>query len=86
MWLKAGLNVKVCLPIQSEASAILWAVDLAIEERWNLVYFEGDAKAYFGPLSSPDLPPDWTINTIINDIRNLTRSFSYLKSYFLLLL
>ena len=38
--------------------------------------FEGDAKACFDPLSSLDLPPDWTINTIINDIHNLARSFS----------
>ena len=69
-------HVKVCLPIQAEASAILWAVELAIKEQWNLVCFEGDAKAYFDPLSSLDLPPDWTINSIINDIHNLARSFS----------
>ena len=69
-------HVKVCLPIQAEASAILWAVELAIKEQWNLVCFEGDAKACFDPLSSLDLPPDWTINTIINDIHNLARSFS----------
>ena len=49
-------HVKVCSPIQAKASAILWAVDLAIEEQWNLVCFEGDAKACFDPLSSLYLP------------------------------
>ena len=69
-------HVNVCSPIQAEASAILCAVEHAIKEQWNLICFEGDAKACFDPLSSPNLPPDWTINTIINDIRNLACSFS----------
>ena len=38
--------------------------------------FWRDAKACFDPLSSPNLPPDWSINTTINNIRNLARSFS----------
>ena len=69
-------RVKVCLPIQAEASVVLQVVELAIKEQWNLICFEGDTKASFDPLSSPDLPSNWAINIIINDIRNLARSFS----------
>ena len=42
-------------------------------------------QGLFWPYIIPGPAPDWTINTIINDIRNLARSFSYLKSCFLLL-
>ena len=42
----------LCSPIQVEASAILWAVELAAKEHWDCVIFEGDAKACYDPLSS----------------------------------
>ncbi|XP_023889916.2 uncharacterized protein LOC112001969 [Quercus suber] len=45
-------------PIVAEASAILWAAQLAHEEDWNHIIIEGDAKNCFDPLSLENVIPD----------------------------
>ena len=69
MWTKL---LHLCSPIQAEASAILWAVELAAKEHWDCVIFEGDAKACYNPLSS-NITPDWVICSIISDIKILAK-------------
>lgn len=39
-----GFNHYHCSPIQAESASLLWAVELAVQEQWRLVIFEGDAK------------------------------------------
>ena len=70
-----GKEHHLCSPVQAEAEAILWAVQIAIQERWSAVIFEGDAKLCFDPLSQPDLIPSWPISTLICNIRSLVSCF-----------
>ena len=46
-----GKEHQLCSPSKVEAEVIQWAVQLAIQERWSVVVFEGDAKMCFNPLS-----------------------------------
>ena len=50
----------------------------AIQERWSLVIFKGDAKLWFDPLTHPDIIPSWPLSTTISNIRSLTASFEFL--------
>ena len=63
------------LPIVAEANAILWAAQLAIQERWSHIIIEGDAKRCFNPLSSEDVIPDWSIDNLVCSILNLKVDF-----------
>ena len=38
-----------CSPLQAEASAILWAIQLAQSLNWDHIIFEVDAKDCFDP-------------------------------------
>ena len=55
------------------------AVELAIQEQWRLVIFEGDAEGCFNTLASADLLPDWSICTVINNIHSLVASLPFFK-------
>ena len=74
-----GSNHYHCSPIQAESAALLLAVELAIQEQWRLVIFEGDAEGCFDTLASADLLPDWSICTVINNIRSLVASLPFFK-------
>ena len=63
-------------PILVEAHAILWGVQLAREEGWNLIILEGNAKSYFDPLTSENISPAWTISNVINNVLCLKHLFS----------
>lgn len=63
-------------PISAEASAILWAVQLALQERWNHIIVEGDAKNCIDPLSSEDVSPNWSIANIVSNVLSFKSSFS----------
>uniref|UniRef100_A0A7N2N6Z2 RNase H type-1 domain-containing protein n=1 Tax=Quercus lobata TaxID=97700 RepID=A0A7N2N6Z2_QUELO len=56
-------------------------IKLSLPSRNNgrLVFFEGDAKGCFDTLASTDLLPDWSICTVINDIRSLVASLPFFK-------
>ena len=74
-----GKELLLCFPLQAEATAILWAMQLAIQERWSSVIIEGDAKLCLEPLSHPNLIPSWLINTTISNICTLAASFESIK-------
>ena len=62
-------------PLQAEALALLWAVQLARRERWNHVQFEGDSKVCFEAINSNRDCPAWSISHITCDIRDVASSF-----------
>ena len=64
-----------CLPAQAEATAVLWAVNLALAEGWMKVVIEGDAKECFDALSDPGLQPSWVISNFVCYILALSRAF-----------
>ncbi|KAL0007081.1 hypothetical protein SO802_008583 [Lithocarpus litseifolius] len=64
-----------CCPLRAEASAILWAIQLAKVEKWPHIVIEGDAKNCFDPLSSSPTTPDWTISNTISSIQCLREFF-----------
>ena len=66
-------------PLQAEAAALLWAVEIANREKWTHVIFKGDAKACFDCLSTEDTIPVWLISTYISNIRSLSFSFISIK-------
>ena len=66
VWTKLHIS---CTPLQAEASAILWAIQLAQSLNWDHIIFEGDAKDCF----DPDFSSDWTINNLISNVLSLVR-------------
>lgn len=62
-------------PLQAEALALLWAVQLARREQWNPVQFEGDSKVCFEAILSNGDCPAWSIAHIVGNIRDLALSF-----------
>nr|POF07495.1 hypothetical protein CFP56_20185 [Quercus suber] len=66
----------LCHPLYAEALALLWVVQIAIQNRWCFVIFEEDAKICFVALNHLKLVPNWNLNTIISNIRSLSFGFS----------
>ena len=69
--------IKVTSPLVAESEALLWATQLAAKEGWNQVIFEGDAKACFDAVNSPDLSPPWAIKTTTDNILSVRSSFMF---------
>ena len=44
-----------CSPLQAEAAAVLWAIQVALSENWQHIIIEGDAKSCFNPLTISEL-------------------------------
>lgn len=65
----------LCFPLQAEAAALQWAVELASREQWHQVIFEGDANSCFDVLSLSGPSPDWSISTYISNILSLSSAF-----------
>nr|XP_023892398.1 uncharacterized protein LOC112004387 [Quercus suber] len=74
-----GVRHYLCRPAQAEAEALLWAVKLAIQEKWSVVIFEGDAKICIDALSNSELIPDWHSATTICNICSLASHFTDVK-------
>lgn len=62
-------------PLQGEAEALLWAVQLASRERWFSVTFEGDCKVCLDGVLKHKGSPDWVIESLIFDIIFAVESF-----------
>ncbi|KAL0015241.1 hypothetical protein SO802_002310 [Lithocarpus litseifolius] len=62
-------------PLQAETEALLWAVQLAKREHWNLAIFEGDSKIYIDAFNHPSCNPVWSIRTLVDNIRVLFVDF-----------
>ena len=63
-------------PLQAKAMALLWAVHLAIQNRWYSVMFEGDLKIYFDAWNHSNQTPNWSIDTIICNIHSFSSYFT----------
>lgn len=72
VWAKRHVG---CSPMQAEAEAVYWAIQLAQKENWQHIIIEGDAKSCFDPLSAPGLQPDWSIANTISNILDLSNFF-----------
>ncbi|KAK9997889.1 hypothetical protein SO802_017492 [Lithocarpus litseifolius] len=55
-------------PLQAEAEALLWAMQIAKREGWQQVLFEGDSKICFDAVSSTNSPPNWAIQSTISNV------------------
>ena len=64
-----------CLPIQAEAVAVLWAINLASAEGWSRIIIEGDSKICFDALSDKGSLPPWSISNIVSDVFSVSLSF-----------
>ena len=67
---------QLCSLLQAEAMALLWAVHLAIQNRWYSVIFEGDSKICIDALNYSDWTPNWSIDTIICNIHSFSSYFT----------
>ncbi len=65
-------------PGVTETKAILFALQMALKEDYHQVLVEGDAKVVIDTLLKPSSQGDWTISTIVGDIRHLAPVFSKL--------
>ena len=63
-------------PLQAKAMALLWAVHLAIQNRWYSVMFKGDLKIYFDALNHSNQTPNWSIDTVICNIHSFSSCFT----------
>ena len=70
VWTKLHIS---CSPLQAEASAILWAIQLAQSLNWDHIIFEVDAKDCFDPISPLDFSPNWTISNLISNLLSFVR-------------
>lgn len=62
-------------PLQVEAMALLWAVQLASFENWTHIQFEGDSKVFFNAVIAKDPCSTWSIPHVVADIRDLVVNF-----------
>ena len=60
----------------AEADAILWAVQLALSEGWDIIIFGGDSKIFFDLTIIPWLISAWSNSSIITNILCIVESFS----------
>jgi hypothetical protein len=72
IWAKADCNEDLGV---AETKAVLWALQMEIEEDYHHVLMEGDAKSVIDALQKPSSPVDWFISIIVGDIRTLSRCF-----------
>ncbi|KAK9989936.1 hypothetical protein SO802_030175 [Lithocarpus litseifolius] len=63
-------------PLQAEAEAMLWAVQLATREKWSHVIFEGDSKVCIDAILDCTGNSIWSISHFISDISWLALSFT----------
>lgn len=66
---------------RAELSAIRWAVELAIEERWDNVIIERDAQSIIKALQG-SISRDFHTQTIIENIRSISSPLQQLRFQF----
>ena len=69
----------LCSPTQVEATAIQWALKLAIDENWSNIVVEGDSKICLDALSKAEEPSNWSISSITWDTAVLSVFFDNCK-------
>ena len=55
-------------PLQAEAEALIWAMQIAKRKGWQQVLFEGYSKICFDAVSSANSSPNWAIQTTISNV------------------
>jgi ribonuclease HI len=73
-WVKELMNLD---SLVAKASAILWAMELAIVEGFGKVTIESDAKVCIDELSSSEASSNWKISTLIGQSLALVSRFSF---------
>jgi ribonuclease HI len=65
-----------CDPLQAEAAALFWAVQLAIQKDFKHVIIEGDSKICINALNGNLNSVNWSISSIVCNIFDLCKYFS----------
>ncbi len=65
-----------CDPLQAEAAALFWTVQLAIEKDFKHVIIEGDSKICIDALNGNLNSVNWSISSIVCNISELCKYFS----------
>lgn len=73
-WVKELMNLD---SLVAEASAILWAMELATVEGFGKVTIESDAKVCIDELSSSEASSNWKISALIGQSLALVSRFSF---------
>ncbi len=73
-WVKELMNLD---SLVAKASAILWAMELAIVEGFGKVTIKSDAKVCIDELSSSEASSNWKISTLIGQSLALVNRFSF---------
>ncbi|KAK9984384.1 hypothetical protein SO802_033909 [Lithocarpus litseifolius] len=69
-------RVNTTLPLQAEAEAIIWALNLVANLDVDSISIESDSKSCIDVLSCPNLDVPWRIKTICSDVLALKLNFS----------
>ncbi|KAK9988249.1 hypothetical protein SO802_028488 [Lithocarpus litseifolius] len=69
-------RVNTTLPLQAEAEAIIWALNLATNLDVDSISIESDSKSCIDALSCPNRDVPWRIKTICSDVLALKLNFS----------
>ncbi|XP_030963966.1 uncharacterized protein LOC115985138 [Quercus lobata] len=69
-------RVNTTLPLQAEAEAIIWALNLAANLDTDSIFIESDSKTCIDALKCPNQEAPWRIKTICNDVLALKSNFS----------
>jgi ribonuclease HI len=63
-------------PVQAGAFAILWALELAVTEKFQKIIVPGDSKICIDAINGDQNDVEWFVATIINNIVSLSSSFN----------
>jgi ribonuclease HI len=66
----------LCDPLQAEAAALFWAVQLAFEKDFKYVIIEGDSKICIDALNGNLNSVNWSISSLVCNITELCKYFS----------
>ena len=63
-------------PVQAEAFAILWALELAMTEKSKKIIVKGDSKICIDAIDGDQNDVEWSVTAIISNIVSLRSSFN----------
>ena len=69
-------RVNTTFPLQAEAKAINWALNLATNLDVDSIFIKSDSKSYIDALRFPNRDVPWRIRTICSDVLALKLNFS----------